>query len=210
MKNSLLLISLTCALPAAELRIDDLRIEVGQGEISGMEAEIEFQQSSVPGFSNQSFVVELEPEDDPLFISAMWSRGRLDPWGFVWAVGAEWQHAETSSLDDMQTELFGLTGRAGLGWTPAERWRVEAGGEAQVGVLYSEMRYTTSTESYQAIGAHLGIGYRFASSPLEVGLSLRAMAYQGEFDGELGNGDRYDGYLTWYFTSAAVTLGYRF
>lgn len=210
------------ALPlcAADLQISDLRIEIGRGDVSGYEATYRYREGANSRFATQTLTVDEYEGGDPFAISALYSRGKLDPAGFVWAAGVEYQgSSEEVDGETFDTALIGAKVRGGIGWTPAPLWRLEATAEAHVGYIQADdadmtaggnMDRAEATGSYTALGLQIGAGYAIKGK-WEVGVSLRALWYAASTDADFDTtGGSYEADLSWVFLSAAITGGYRF
>lgn len=215
-----LLSLLSLPLLAADLQVRDIRIEIGRGEVSDFDGEIRYRSGPNSMFASETLTDDEWDGDSPFFLSALYTRGNLDPVGFVWAVGIEYQGSSTEVVGEtFDTDLVGAKGRAGVGWTPAPLWRVEATAEGHLGYVRSEDADVTSsgeidrsdaTGVYSAIGLQIGAGYVFKGK-WDVGVSLRAMRYSAQLDADFGvTGGSYEADISWVYLSAAVTGGYRF
>lgn len=218
MRTLLLLLPFTLA--AADLQISDVRIEIGSGEVSSFDGEIRYQSGANSMFASQTITSDEWDSDAPFCVAALYSRGHLDPWGFVWAAGVEHQ-SSTEEIDEesFDTDMVGAKVRAGIGWTPAPFWRIEATAEGHLGYMTNEdadidaqgnWDRADATGAYQAIGLQIGAGYAIKGK-WDVGVSLRAMTYTAQLDADFDvTGGSYEADYSWVFLSAAVTGGYRF
>lgn len=215
-----LLLLLPFTLCAADLQVSDLRIEIGRGEVSGYEATYRYKQGSDSMFATQTLTVDEYDGDAPFAISALYSRGLLDPVGFVWAAGVEYQ----GSSDDIDgesydTALIGAKVRGGIGWTPAPLWRIEATAEGHLGHMRvddadmtsnGDLDRATADGAYTALGLQIGAGYAIKGK-WELGVSLRALWYSASTEADFDQtGGSYEADITWTYLSAAITGGYRF
>ena len=216
----LLLSLLALPLCAADLQISDLRLEIGRGEVSNYEATYRYQQGGNSMFATQTLTSNKYDGDAPFAISALYSRGKLDPVGFVWAAGIEYQgSSEEVDGETFDTALVGAKVRGGIGWTPAPLWRLEATAEGHLGYISADDADVTAggdldraeaTGNYSALGLQVGAGYAFKGK-WEVGVSLRALWYTATTDADFdATGGSYEADLSWIFLSAAITGGYRF
>lgn len=216
-----LLLSLaSLPLLAADLQISDVRLEVGRGEVSGYEAEYRYTAGGGSVVPSGTYTQDEYEGDAPFSVSALYTRGLLDPWGFVWAAGVEYQGASDEfDGETYDTDMVGFKARGGIGWTPAPLWRIEATAEAHAGYIRAEDAdlpssgipdRSTADGTYSAVGLQIGAGYAFKGK-WEVGVSLRAMWYTATTEAEFDvTGGSYEADIKWALLSFAVTAGYRF
>lgn len=216
-----LLVSLaSLPLLAADLQISDVRLEVGRGDLVSYDAEYRYTEGPGSAMSSGTYTSDSYDGEEPVFISALYSRANLAPFGFVWAAGIEYQNS-SDEIDGerFDTDLIGAKARAGLGWTPAPFWRVEATAEGHIGWMrvedadigaLSSLDRSTADGAYSALGLQIGAGYAFKGK-WDVGVSLRAIRYDATTDAEFSaTGGSYEADLSWVLLSVAVTGGYRF
>ncbi len=216
----LLLSLVSLPLIAADLRISDIRLELGRGDVSGYDAEYRYAAGAGSVVPSGTYTQDEYEGDAPFFVSALYSRANLDPIGFVWAVGIEYQGA-SDELDGetYDTDMVGIKARGGIGWTPAPLWRIEATAEGHAGYIRAEdADFTSSGDpdrstadgNYSALGLQIGAGYAFKGK-WDVGVSLRALWYSASTEAEFEQtGGSYEADLSWVYLSVAVTGGYRF
>jgi hypothetical protein len=218
--RTLALALLSLPLLAADLQVKDLRLEVGRGSVSSYDAEYDYDAGPDSALPSGTYTADEYEGTAPVAVSLLWSRGNLKPWGFIWAAGGEWQHSEDDALGlTFDTDVFMAKGRAGVGWCPGERWRLEATAELAVGYIRVEdadvdtngdVWREDATGSYTHIGAQVGAAW-ITNKGVEFGVSFRALACaaytEAEFD-QTGGG--YEADVTWVLLTGALTVGYRF
>lgn len=218
MRPLLLLLPLT--LTAADLKISDLRIEVGAGEVSNYEAEYRYKSGPLSMSPSGTYKSTDYDGSAPLAISALYSQGSLSPFGFVWAAGVEYQASdEEIAGESFGTDMIGAKVRAGIGWTPAESWRLEATAEGHLGYIRAEdaditdgsdLDRSEADGSYSAIGLQLGVGY-VLKERWEIGASFRVLAYRADTEADFDvTGGSYEATVEWLLWSASLSAGYRF
>lgn len=218
MRLALLLLPLP--LLAADLQVNDLRIEIGKGEVQNFDGTIHYKEGANSAFATQTITDDEWDGGSPLALSALYSRGKLDPAGFVWAIGVEYQTSEsTAAGETFKTDLLGAKARAGIGFSPADGWRIEATAEGQLGIVSGEDADLTASDTidradtegtFQAIGLQVGAGYAIKGK-WEIGASFRVLGYSAQVEADFDQtGGSYDADYSWVFWSAAVTGGVRF
>lgn len=205
---------------AADITVSDFRLEAGAGTVTNYDAEYRYKAGPISGVGSGTYKADSYDGDGPLFLSAMYTHANLDPVGFLWAAGVEWQNdTEDVSGESFDTNLIGAKVRLGIGWAPIERLRLEATAEGQFGYISAEdgdvdnlggFERETATGTYQCIGVQVSAGYVFHDH-WEVGASARALAFSASTEADFDNtGGSYEADLSWTYLSIAATVAYRF
>jgi hypothetical protein len=202
------------------LHVNDLRLEVGVGSVMNYDAEYRYTAGANSLSSSGTYKFHNYTGNSPMLVSIMYEGGQLDPFGFIWGLGAESSFSKSSAVGEtFKTMLLGVKSRGGFGFSPAENWRLEATAEIHLGIVdgqdadIAQNGFIDRAEvsgSYHAFGGQISIGY-LLSDHVEIGLSGGLLRYSAETHATFDyTGGSYTSDESFRLSSIAATIGHRF